>query len=133
MSSPLHVPKSVEKPWGREIWYGDQPAYAGKVLEVKAGKRLSLQYHERKTETLFLLSGRVKLTYRPLLAGEMHATAPVTAEHEIIWTPGLAVHIPVRTIHRFEALEDSVLLEVSTPDLTDVVRLQDDYARPARD
>ncbi|GDY17093.1 hypothetical protein LBMAG55_04160 [Verrucomicrobiota bacterium] len=131
MPSPLHSPKVVEKPWGREIWYADQTAYAGKVLEVKAGKRLSLQYHERKTETLFLLSGRVNLTFRPLTPGEKPAT--VGALTPTLWLPGQSVHIPVRTIHRFEALEDSILLEVSTPDLTDVVRLQDDFQRPARD
>jgi mannose-6-phosphate isomerase-like protein (cupin superfamily) len=131
MPSPLHSPKVVEKPWGREIWYADQPAYAGKVLEVKAGKRLSLQYHERKTETLFLLSGRVNLTFRPLTPGEEPAT--VSSLTPTLWLPGQSVHIPVRTIHRFEALEDSILLEVSTPDLTDVVRLQDDFQRPARD
>lgn len=133
MSSPLIQPKIVDKPWGREIWYADQKAYAGKILEVKAGKRLSLQYHERKTETLFLLSGHVKLTFRPLAAGETHAVALVSPENVFEWKPGLAVHIPTRTIHRFEAVADSVLLEVSTPDLTDVVRLQDDYARPERD
>lgn len=131
MASPFHSPKIVEKPWGREIWYADQSAYAGKVLEVKAGRRLSLQYHERKTETLFLLSGRVSLVFRPLAPGE-DPTAVSPAE-PIVWSAGQALHIPVRTIHRFEALEDSVLLEVSTPDLTDVVRLQDDYRRPARD
>lgn len=133
MSAPLHIPKIVPKPWGREIWFADQTAYAGKILEVTKGKRLSLQYHERKTETLYLVSGKVKLTYRELKSGEAHATAPINDTNEFIWEPGLAVHIPVRTIHRFEALEDSVLLEASTPDLTDVVRLQDDYARPARD
>jgi mannose-6-phosphate isomerase-like protein (cupin superfamily) len=131
MSSPLHSPKIVEKPWGREIWYADQSAYAGKVLEVRAGQRISLQYHERKTETLYLLSGRVKLTFRPLAAGEDPAIA--APAEPIVWSPGQALHVPVRTIHRFEAQEDSVLLEVSTPDLTDVVRLQDDYRRPARD
>ncbi|MFM7241654.1 MAG: cupin [Opitutia bacterium] len=131
MASPLHSPKIVEKPWGREIWYADQAAYAGKVLEMKAGRRLSLQYHERKTETLFLLSGRVNLIFRPLAPGE-DPTAVSPAE-PIVWSVGQALHVPVRTIHRFEALEDSVLLEVSTPDLTDVVRLQDDYRRPARD
>lgn len=133
MPSPLAQPKIVEKPWGREIWYADQKAYAGKVLEVSAGKRLSLQYHERKTETLYLLSGHVRLTFRPLDAGETHAAATLGAEHVHDWRPGQFVHIPVRTIHRFEAVVDSVLLEVSTPDLTDVVRLQDDYSRPARD
>ena len=133
MPSPLQLPKIVPKPWGREIWYADQGAYAGKVLEVSAGKRLSLQYHERKTETLFLLSGRVRVTYRPLAAGEVPTTAAVGAEHEHLWEAGQALHIPPRTIHRFAAVTDAVLLEVSTPDLTDVVRLQDDFARPARD
>ncbi|NBX34002.1 cupin [bacterium] len=131
MPSPMHSPKIVEKPWGREIWYADHSAYAGKVLEVKAGRRLSLQYHERKTETLFLLSGQVNLVFRPLAAGEDPAAVPVPAT--LAWSAGQALHVPVRTIHRFEAVVDSVLLEVSTPDLADVVRLQDDYHRPARD
>jgi mannose-6-phosphate isomerase len=103
MASPFHSPKIVEKPWGREIWYADQSAYAGKVLEVKAGRRLSLQYHERKTETLLLLSGRVNLTFRPLAPGE-DPTA-VSPEEPIVWSAGQALHIPARTIHRFEALE----------------------------
>ncbi|MFZ9979427.1 MAG: cupin [Opitutales bacterium] len=133
MAEPLHTPKIVEKPWGREIWFADQAAYAGKVLEVRKGRRLSLQYHERKTESLYLLSGRVRLTYRATVPGADPAAVPLTDADQHDWLPGRAVHVPVRTIHRFEALEDSVLLEVSTPDLTDVVRLQDDFARPARD
>lgn len=133
MAAPLHSPKIVEKPWGREIWFADQPAYAGKVLEVRKGCRLSLQYHERKTETLFLLSGKMMLTFRTVEAGETPSAAQVSSADQYTWLPGQSVHIPVRTIHRFEALEDSVLLESSTPDLTDVVRLQDDFARPARD
>ena len=133
MSSPLQSPKIVLKPWGREIWYAEQAAYAGKVLEISAGKRLSLQYHERKTETLYLLSGRVIVTFRPLVAGETPGAATVSMDHEHTWEAGQALHIPVHTIHRFAAVTDAVLLEVSTPDLTDVVRLQDDFARPARD
>ncbi len=133
MAEPTHHPKIVEKPWGREIWYADQTAYAGKVLEVKQGRRLSLQYHERKTETLYLLSGKVLLTFRPIANGETPAASLVTSADQRTWLPGQALHVPARTIHRFEALEDSVLLEVSTPDLTDVVRLQDDFSRPARD
>ena len=133
MADPTHSPKIVEKPWGREIWYADQSAYAGKVLEVKQGRRLSLQYHERKTETLYLLSGKVLLTFRALAVGESPSASLVSAADQRVWLPGQTVHIPVRTIHRFEALEDSVLIESSTPDLTDVVRLQDDFSRPARD
>jgi quercetin dioxygenase-like cupin family protein len=133
MAEPTHHPKIVEKPWGREIWYADQAAYAGKVLEVKKGCRLSLQYHERKTETLYLLSGKVLLTLRAIAPSETPAASLVTPTDQSAWLPGQALHVPARTIHRFEALEDSVLLEVSTPDLTDVVRLQDDFSRPARD
>ncbi len=114
MENPLQVPKIVEKPWGREIWYAHATHYAGKVLYVTAGQRLSLQKHNVKEETLYLLSGKVTLTY-----------SDVTYE----WEPGKAVHIPPNTVHRFEALEDSVLLEVSTPFLDDVVRLEDDYKR----
>jgi mannose-6-phosphate isomerase-like protein (cupin superfamily) len=132
MASPLHTPKIVEKPWGREIWFADQPAYAGKLLEVRKGCRLSLQYHERKTETLYLLSGRMRLTFRATAAGET-PTAAVTPADQFEWLPGQSVHIPTRTVHRFEALEDSVLIESSTPDLTDIVRLQDDFSRPTRD
>jgi mannose-6-phosphate isomerase len=132
MADPLHPPKIVEKPWGREIWFADQPAYAGKLLEVRQGCRLSLQYHERKIETLYLLSGRVRLTYRATAPGETPTVAVAPAD-QFEWLPGRALHVPPRTVHRFEALEDSVLIESSTPDLTDIVRLQDDFSRPARD
>jgi mannose-6-phosphate isomerase len=125
--NPLQQPKVVDKPWGREIWYADNPNYAGKVLEVKAGHRLSLQKHEIKEETLYLLSGRVKLTFIPV-GSEAN---PEEAVYE--WSPGSFVHIPTGTVHRFEAIEDAVLLEVSTPHLTDVVRLSDDYKRNERD
>ena len=133
MDSPTYFPKIVDKPWGREIWYADQVAYAGKILEVNKGSRLSLQYHERKTETLYLLSGKVSLTFRTVAHDELPSAELITPAAQTIWLPGQSVHIPVCTIHRFEAIEESVLLEVSTPDLTDVVRLQDDFARPARD
>jgi mannose-6-phosphate isomerase len=113
-SKPLREPKIVEKPWGREIWYAHTTGYAGKVLEVKAGQRLSLQKHLIKEETLYLLSGKVKLTY---------------GDDTYDWEPGQLVHIPTGTVHRFEALEDAVLLEVSTPHLEDVVRIEDDYKR----
>ena len=103
------------------------------MLEVKKGCRLSLQYHERKTETLYLVSGKMVLTFRTVAPGEMPTASLVTPADQHDWLPGQTVHIPVRTIHRFEALEDSVLIESSTPDLTDVVRLQDDFSRPARD
>src|SRR5436190_5353250 len=117
MTDPMQTPKIVDKPWGREIWYAHTANYAGKVLEVRAGKRLSLQKHEIKEETLYLLSGRVKLTF---------------GENSYNWEPGQYVHIPPNTVHRFEAIEDAVVLEVSTPHLTDVIRIEDDYNRPYR-
>lgn len=133
MTAPFHASRIMEKPWGREIWFADRAAYAGKILEVKKGRRLSLQYHERKSESVHLVSGRMVLTFRPLVAGETPSAELVTPADRRSWLPGQSVHIPPRTIHRFEALEDSVLFEVSTPDLTDVVRLQDDFDRPDRD
>jgi len=114
LSSPLQLPKIVDKPWGREIWYAHTDRYAGKVLEVTAGHLLSLQKHRVKHETLYLLSGRVRLTLD---------------ERVLDWLPGHAVSIPPETVHRMEAIEDSVLLEVSTPELDDVVRLEDRYGR----
>ncbi|MGI8687290.1 MAG: cupin domain-containing protein [Thermomicrobiales bacterium] len=111
---PLAEPKIVDKPWGREIWYAHTGAYAGKVLEITAGQRLSLQKHEIKEETLYLLSGRIMLTF---------------GDEQFDWQPGMLVHIPTGTIHRFEAQEDSILLEVSTPHLDDVIRITDDYGR----
>ena len=113
-TGPLQTPKIVEKPWGREIWYAHTGHYAGKVLEVTAGQRLSLQKHRIKEETLYLLSGNVKLTY---------------GDETYTWEPGRFIHIPPDTVHRFEAIEDAVLLEVSTPHLEDVIRLEDDYQR----
>jgi quercetin dioxygenase-like cupin family protein len=107
-------PKVVDKPWGREIWYAHTDRYAGKVLEVDAGHRLSLQKHEVKHETLYLQSGRMTFT----------------RDDEVFeWTPGQRIEIPPETVHRMEAVEDSVILEVSTPELDDVVRLEDDYRR----
>ncbi|MFQ5747072.1 MAG: cupin [Gemmatimonadota bacterium] len=107
-------PKVVEKPWGRELWYAHSDRYAGKVLEVAAGHLLSLQKHRVKHETLFLWSGRMRLTL---------------GERVLDWLPGTGVEIPPDTVHRMEALEDSVILEVSTPELEDVVRLEDRYGR----
>jgi len=110
----VNEPKIVEKPWGREVWYAHNDRYAGKILEVTAGHLLSLQKHEVKHETLYLQSGRMQFTLE---------------ETEFIWVPGQAIEIAPGTIHRMEALEDSVILEVSTPELWDVVRLEDSYGR----
>ena len=107
-------PKIVDKPWGREVWYAHTDRYAGKILEVTSGHILSLQKHRIKHETLYLQSGLMRFT----LEGDVFD-----------WKPGTVVEIPPDTVHRMEALEDSVILEVSTPELDDVVRLEDRYGR----
>lgn len=106
-----HVPK----PWGHESIFARTPKYVGKILVIEKGHRLSLQMHRRKHESLMVLRGRLKLRL-----GSKTKTVG----------PGTAFTIPPRTIHRFAALKGRVtLIEVSTPELWDVVRLQDDYGR----
>lgn len=112
-------PRRVEKPWGHEVWWAKTDDYAGKILVVNAGHALSLQFHHEKDETSYLLSGRLRL-----IRG---ATAEELDEQEI--EPGHAWRIKPGIVHSIEALEDSVVLEVSTPQLDDVVRLQDRYGR----
>jgi quercetin dioxygenase-like cupin family protein len=120
---PEQVPIQIkEKPWGKEIWFASNSTYAGKILEVKKGKRLSLQYHEKKNETQYLFAGRVKLT-----VGKKGETLT-----DIVLNPGDKYDIFPYTVHRIEALEDSIIFEVSTSELEDVVRLADDYGRPDR-
>jgi mannose-6-phosphate isomerase-like protein (cupin superfamily) len=111
--------RRVDKPWGYEEIWAETPAYVGKVLVVRKGHRLSLQYHERKEETLYVESGRIR-------CGTGAAGDEI---RERILGPGDVVHVPPGTRHRFEALEDTRLFEVSTPELEDVVRLADDYGR----
>lgn len=110
------------KPWGREIWFANTAGYAGKILEVKKGARLSLQYHEQKCETQYLFAGKVKLS-----VGKNKNVLT-----EIILNPGDKYDIFPYTIHRIEAMEDSKIFEVSTDQLEDVIRLADDYGRPDR-
>jgi quercetin dioxygenase-like cupin family protein len=113
------LPRKTEKPWGYELLYALTPQYAGKVIFVKKGFRLSLQYHQEKEETIYVLNGRVRFTVQPQNGKATETTAK----------PGFCVHLPPFTVHRIEALEDTTLLEVSTSQLNDVVRLQDDYGR----
>jgi len=113
------LPRKTEKPWGYELLYALTPHYAGKIIFVKKGYRLSLQYHREKDESMYLLQGQVRFTIQPQ-NGKMSET---------VAEPGFCLHLPPLTTHRVEALEDSTILEVSTPQLSDVVRLQDDYGR----
>jgi quercetin dioxygenase-like cupin family protein len=113
------VPRRVEKPWGHEIWWAATDQYVGKILHVNKGHRLSLQYHEKKDETSYVLSGRLilvqgesedSLTERTVSVGDVWHNAP-------------------GVIHTIEALEDADVLEASTPHLDDVVRIRDNYGR----
>jgi mannose-6-phosphate isomerase-like protein (cupin superfamily) len=113
------LPRHVPKPWGHELWFAHTDRYAGKLLHVTAGHRLSLQYHERKDETSYLASGRMWLV--------QGATEDTISQREI--GPGEAWRNEPGLIHTIEAIEDSVVFEVSTPELDDVVRLVDRYGR----
>lgn len=114
--------KEILKPWGKEIWFANQPEYVGKILHIKKVHRYSLQYHERKKETQFLLKGQVKFSL-----GEK---PDALTEH--ILNPGDKLDVYPGMIHRAEAIEDSEILEVSTNDLDDVVKLSDDYGRSGK-
>ena len=113
-------PQRVEKPWGHELIWALAEQYAGKLLSVKAGHELSLQFHRRKDESWYVLEGRVEL--------ELAAAGEKTTSMEVV-RGGAAFRIPPGTVHRIRALEDTVILEVSTPQLDDVVRLEDSYGR----
>jgi mannose-6-phosphate isomerase len=117
--SPDNLPHRVEKPWGYEIWYAWTDEYVGKIIHVNKGGKLSLQYHEQKDESSYLLKGRMLLT-----KGETEDNLTVTEIGE-----GHTWRNKPREIHTVEALEDSDMLEVSTPFLDDVVRLKDSYGR----
>ena len=114
-----HAAERVDKPWGWELIWALTDRYCGKLLFVRAGEALSLQYHERKDESWLVREGRAAL--------ELGAVDGVLEEREI--GPGDAFHFPPGTVHRVRALEDTLIVEVSTPDLDDVVRLADDYGR----
>ena len=109
----------VHKPWGHEEIFAETDRYAGKLLVVKSGEILSLQYHEKKEETLRVLEGRVIFE-----TGSDHTTLEA-----IELGPGDVFHIPPGLIHRMEAVTDCTLIEVSTAHLDDVVRLSDRYGR----
>jgi mannose-6-phosphate isomerase-like protein (cupin superfamily) len=111
--------KRVDKPWGYELVYASTDHYSGKVIFIRAGEQLSLQFHREKDETIYVQSGRVEFEI-----GD--PGKPVDTE---VVGPGRAFHLPPGTVHRLRALEDTVILEVSTPQLDDVVRLEDRYGR----
>jgi mannose-6-phosphate isomerase-like protein (cupin superfamily) len=111
--------RRVRKPWGHELIWAHTDRYVGKVLVIETGKRLSLQRHEIKDEAIFVVSGRLRLQLED--------------DHGVVRTeelgPGDHRRVATGRIHRYEAIERCELMEVSTPELDDVVRLEDDYGR----
>ena len=110
----------VDKPWGYELIWARTNAYVGKVLFVRAGHSLSLQFHREKDEAWYVQSGRARL--------ELGDVGDPVLKHEVVGA-GAAFHYVPGTVHRVTALEDTTILEVSTPQLDDVVRLEDAYGR----
>jgi mannose-6-phosphate isomerase-like protein (cupin superfamily) len=108
----------IQKPWGYELHWAKTDRYVGKILHVTAGHALSLQYHNLKDETMYLHTG--KMLFETEVDGQL-------VQKEM--TPGDSVHIGPKTVHRITAIEDCDVLEVSTPELDDVVRLEDRYGR----
>jgi quercetin dioxygenase-like cupin family protein len=113
------APTRVEKPWGHELIWAHTDKYVGKVLVIEAGRRLSLQRHEVKDETILVISGRLRLTLE-------EEDGTIRTEE---LGPGESRHVPIGRVHRYAAVERCELVEVSTPELDDVVRLEDDFGR----
>ena len=108
----------VEKPWGYEIHWAKTDRYVGKLIHVNAGHALSLQYHNLKDETIYLQSGTMLF--------EIEVDGVLTRRE---MAPGEYVHVTPKTVHRMTAIADCDIFEVSTPELHDVVRLEDRYGR----
>jgi mannose-6-phosphate isomerase-like protein (cupin superfamily) len=116
---PAELPRRVDKPWGHELVWAHTDRYVGKILEIQTGKRLSLQHHEVKDEWIHVLSGRLLLT--------LEDDAGVVSDVEL--GPGDGAHVPTGRRHRYTAIETCQVIEVSTPELLDVVRIEDDFGR----
>lgn len=119
MSEKTSPIRKVDKPWGYELIWAHTKDYVAKMLFVRAGESLSLQYHQAKEETLYLESGDCEL-----LAGESEDQLS-----KVDFRPGTAFHIKPGLRHRIAGVTDCRIFEVSTPQLTDVVRLEDRYGR----
>src|SRR4051812_4997504 len=112
--------EKVDKPWGHELIFAVTEHYVGKLLVVNAGESLSLQFHKVKDEAWYILEGRAEL--------ELGAPGERMLASEVV-APGAAFRFRPGTVHRVKALEDTTILEVSTPQLDDIVRLEDRYGR----
>jgi mannose-6-phosphate isomerase len=113
-------PRRVDKPWGHELIWAHTDRYVGKILHIEKGEALSLQYHQVKDETLYILSGRLRLELGTTDDGPLSV---------LDLRPGEAIRLPAGTRHRLSAIEACDVLEASTPEIDDVVRLADRYGR----
>jgi mannose-6-phosphate isomerase len=111
--------RRVEKPWGWELWWAHTDRYVGKQIHINKGEALSLQYHNKKDEVIFVFKGRILF--------EMGDANGDLQKREM--GAGESVHVVPPTVHRMTALEDTDIFEVSTPEVEDVVRLEDRYGR----
>lgn len=118
----MSEPRTVEKPWGHELIWAHTDRYVGKILHVKAGESLSLQYHEHKDETIMVVTGKIELEHY----------ADGEAPRKTVLEPLRPFHITPLLRHRMVALEDTDIVEVSTTELDDVVRLEDRYGRTSK-
>ena len=112
------LPYRVDKPWGYELIWARTDRYVGKILHIEPGHVLSLQYHNRKDESIYVLAGEIILRVQQ---------GDTLIERRV--TQGESFHIPAKLVHQFEAVDASDLLEASTPEIDDVVRLKDRYGR----
>lgn len=110
----IKKPEIVEKPWGREIWIAVEDEYAGKILEIKKGTQTSVHYHREKKETMYVLKGILKM---------------IGPDESFTLNVGESITVHPGERHRLLAIEDLEILEVSTTELDDVVRVEDDYGR----
>jgi len=111
--------KKVEKPWGYELWWAMTDKYVAKILHINKGESMSYQYHEVKDENIYLYSGKMLLEIEK----------PGGDREEITMTPGHSIRITPYTKHRMTAVTDCDVLETSTPEVEDVIRLEDKYGR----
>lgn len=109
----------IDKPWGHELIWAHTDRYVGKILVIETGQRLSLQRHLVKDESILVSSGRLRL--------HLEDDEGTVVIEEL--GPGAHRHVPTGRIHRYEAIDRCTLIEVSTPELDDVVRLEDDFGR----
>ncbi len=119
MSMEYKLPQKTEKPWGYELLWARTSRYAGKLIFIRKGHRLSLQYHEKKDETIYIHEGEVLIE----IGGSDGRMESISLE------AGQSIWIQPGTRHRLQAVEDTTIFEVSTPELEDVRRLEDDYGR----